>query len=71
MVKRSVDATRVAARELYDIPRVASLLSVKESFVRSLVAHRRIPFLKIGKFIRFDPAQLGEWLDRRRADELP
>lgn len=61
------DGTR---RELYDIPQVALMLDVRESFVRRLVAQRRIPFLTIGKFIRFDPDELGHWLDHRRAEVL-
>jgi excisionase family DNA binding protein len=46
------------------------MLDVRESFVRRLVAQRRIPFFKIGKFIRFDPDEIGQWLDHRRAEVL-
>jgi excisionase family DNA binding protein len=70
MVQRRFGPVDSSRRELYDIPRVASLLDVKESFVRRLVAQRRIPFLKIGKFIRFDPDEIGQWLDHRRAEVL-
>ena len=70
MVQRRFGPVDRSRRELYDIPRVASLLDVKESFVRRLVAQRRIPFLKIGKFIRFDPDEIGQWLDHRRAEAL-
>jgi len=35
-------------------------------FVRRLVAERRIPFLKIGKYVRFDPDELAAWLDAQR-----
>jgi len=33
---------------------------------RRLVAERRIPFLKIGKFVRFDPDEVATWLDQQR-----
>jgi excisionase family DNA binding protein len=46
------------------------MLNVKENFVRRLVAKRGIPFFKVGKFIRFDPVELGKWLDHRRAEVL-
>lgn len=67
---RTVTPNSHPPRELYDIPRVATLLDVRESFVRRLVAQRRIPFLKIGKFVRFDPDEISQWLDRRRAEVL-
>ena len=68
MVQRRFEPAVRVRSELYDIPRVAALLNVKETFVRSLVAKRRIPFFKVGKFIRFDPVELGQWLDHRRAE---
>jgi len=36
--------------------------------VRRLVSERRIPYLKVGRFVRFDPAELATWLDERRVD---
>jgi excisionase family DNA binding protein len=70
MDQRRVNPLNGTRRELYDISRVAPMLDVRESFVRRLVAQRRIPFLKIGKFIRFDPDELGHWIDHRRAEVL-
>jgi excisionase family DNA binding protein len=34
--------------------------------VRRLVAERRVPYLKVGRLIRFDPAEITAWLDGRR-----
>ncbi|MGA3219145.1 MAG: hypothetical protein ABSE77_08750 [Acidimicrobiales bacterium] len=34
--------------------------------VRRLVAERRVPFLRVGRFIRFDPAEIAQWLDNAR-----
>jgi excisionase family DNA binding protein len=31
--------------------------------VRRLVAERRIPFLKWGNLLRFDPHEIAAWLD--------
>jgi excisionase family DNA binding protein len=70
VVQRRVNPGEASGRELYDIPRVAAILDVRESFVRRLVAQRRIPFFKIGKFIRFDPDEIGQWPDHRRAEVL-
>ena len=35
-------------------------------FVRRLVAERRIPFLKWGHLLRFDPHDIEAWLDGAR-----
>ena len=45
---------------------VAEWLGVEVVFVRRLVAERRIPFVKIGKFVRFDPADVSAWIDGQR-----
>lgn len=52
--------------ELIDIAALASWLGVEIVFVRRLIAERRIPFLKIGKFVRFDPLEVATWLDDQR-----
>jgi excisionase family DNA binding protein len=51
---------------LLDVERMAEWLGVEVVFVRRLVAERRIPFVKIGKFVRFDPDDVTAWIDRQR-----
>lgn len=51
---------------LLDIDEVASWLGVEVGFVRRLIAGRRIPFVKIGKYVRFDPADVEAWIDGQR-----
>jgi excisionase family DNA binding protein len=51
---------------LIDIEALASWLGVEVVFVRRLVVERRIPFLKIGKFVRFDPDEVAMWIDDQR-----
>jgi len=53
---------------LLDIDSAAKRLAVPERFMRRLVAERRIPYFKVGKYVRFDPADLDSWLDERRVD---
>ena len=55
---------------LLDIPALAEHLGVNVRHVRRLVADRRIPFIKWGHLIRFDPAEVREWIDayRRQPD---
>jgi excisionase family DNA binding protein len=52
--------------ELIDSEALATWLGVEIVFVRRLVAERRIPFLKIGKFVRFDPLEVARWIDDQR-----
>ena len=40
---------------LLDLPAVATRLGVNHRHIRRLVAERRIPFLKWGHLLRFDP----------------
>ena len=54
--------------ELIDIEALAAWLGVEIVFVRRLVAERRISFLKIGKFVRFDPPEVARWIDDQRVD---
>ncbi len=55
---------------LLAIGEVAEHLSIAERHVRRLVAERRIPFVKWGHLLRFDPDEIAAWLDRaRRPDQ--
>ncbi len=52
---------------LIDIAAVAERLGVTPRFVRRLVADRRIPYYKVGHYVRFDRADVERWLqDQRR-----
>lgn len=62
------------APALVDIPALAKRLSVPERHVRRLVAENRIPYLKWGHLVRFDPRQIEAWLEAARprlANPLP
>ena len=54
--------------QLLDIDGVAELLGVNVRHVRRLVAERRIPFVKWGHLLRFDPNDLAVWIDSARVD---
>lgn len=51
---------------LIDLPAVAARLGVSERFVRRLVAERRIPHVKLGFLLRFEPDRIETWLDGSR-----
>jgi excisionase family DNA binding protein len=52
-----------------NIDETARFLNTSPRFMRRLVQERRVPYLKVGRFIRFDPDEIDTWLDDcRRAD---
>ena len=53
--------------QLLDIVQVSEALGVSVRHVRRLVFERRIPYVKWGHLVRFDPADVAAWLaDKRR-----
>lgn len=59
-------STKTSRGPLTDIAGVADRLGVTVRHVRRLVAERRIPFVKWGHLIRFDPAEIEAWVDAAR-----
>ena len=55
---------------LMDIPTLAEHLGVSIRHIRRLVHERRIPFIKWGHLIRFDPVEVQAWLDECRYEPL-
>ena len=51
---------------LMSIAEVADRLGVTVRHIRRLVSERRIPYLKWGHLLRFDPADIDRWLDTTR-----
>jgi excisionase family DNA binding protein len=59
-------ATTSTLPQLLTIDQLAEQLNVSVRHVRRLVAERRVPYLKVGRLIRFDPSEVAEWLDEAR-----
>jgi excisionase family DNA binding protein len=53
---------------LLDINQLAEHLGVTVRHVRRLVAERRIPYVKWGHLLRFDPTAIAGWLDQQRIE---
>ncbi len=58
-----------ALPQLLTIDQLAERLGVSIRHIRRLIAERRVPYLKVGWFIRFDPAEIAAWLDGARHPE--
>jgi len=62
-------ATKMSALpELVRLNEVAKALCVTERHLRRLIAERRIPFVKVGYFIRFDPDEIARWVAAQRVE---
>lgn len=57
-------------RRLVDIKTLAAILGVGERYIRRLVQERRVPFIKLGHYIRFDLREIWPWLDGFRRPQL-
>lgn len=56
---------------LLDIDNVAEQLSTSVRHIRRLVQERRIPVVRVGRLIRFDPVDIDAWLDAHRSSVEP
>lgn len=57
-------------RRLVSIAEIAEALDVDVRHVRRLVHERRIPFIKWGHLLRFDPGEVQAWIDHYRKKPL-
>jgi excisionase family DNA binding protein len=53
--------------QLLTIDQLAQRLGITVRHVRRLVAEKRVPYYKVGRLVRFDPAEITTWLGTRRA----
>jgi len=44
---------------------VCRILRIKKKHLYELTSERRIPYYKVGRFLRFDNARIQEWLRKR------
>lgn len=65
-VAKANDQRSSSSTALWDIEAVAHRLGVEVRHIRRLVNERRIPFIKWGHLLRFDPAEIEAWLDAAR-----
>lgn len=54
---------------LIGVEELATQLGVGVRYVRRLVAERRVPYIKLGHLVRFDPAEIADWLERAKVEE--
>jgi excisionase family DNA binding protein len=53
---------------LLNVEQAAERLGTSTRFIRRLIAERRIPFTKLGKHVRIDPADLDAFIAAGRVE---
>jgi excisionase family DNA binding protein len=56
---------------LLNVEQAAERLGTSPRFIRRLIAERRIPFTKLGKHVRIDPADLDAFIAAGRVEASP
>jgi excisionase family DNA binding protein len=62
-------STIASSVKLLDYEELADWLNDSIRHLRRLVQEGRIPYLKVGHFVRFDPDQVRQWLEDNRRGE--
>jgi excisionase family DNA binding protein len=52
---------------LLKVEEVAALIQISAKTIYRYVENGKIPFCKIGGFVRFKPSEIEKWLDNREA----
>ena len=55
-----------SSAQLFTIEQLADQLATSIRHIRRLVAERRVPYIKVGGLVRFDPSEVEEWIDQHR-----
>lgn len=58
-----------SCRKFLSVGELAEYLGVTKSWVRIQVARRTIPFIKVGRFVKFDFLEVERWIEKRRVQE--
>jgi excisionase family DNA binding protein len=57
---------RERVEQLLTLPELARLLQLSETTVRRLVGARRLPCVRLGRQLRFQPGDVFRWLEARK-----
>lgn len=59
-----------SSRPLLNFEEACHLLCIKQSRLRTAVLKREIPFIKIGRLIRFDFKDLTNWIEGLKKQQM-
>lgn len=64
--QRRQPAQSITVDSLAGYPAAAEYLDISERQLRDLVYRRKVPYLKVGRLVRFRRAELDAWLEATR-----
>jgi len=68
----SADSPRARAEDrLLDAADVAALLNVPVRWVREASRDGRLPCVRLGRYVRYDRADVAEWVEARKSGGRP
>lgn len=53
-------------KDLLTLDQICEKLKVKRSFIYDLTSRSQIPYIKVGRLIRFDPEEIDKWLQSQK-----
>ena len=66
-----MDPTETNLRRLVDIRVVANYIDVSMDTVYTMSSQRRIPFVKVGRLLKFDLKAIDAWIARNSVMPMP
>lgn len=57
------------SKSLMSIQDTAEKLGVRVNTLYDWIHQRKIPYVKVGRLVKFDLSDIDEWLDKRRVQE--
>jgi excisionase family DNA binding protein len=61
---------KIPDSRLLDVPGAAQYLDTTVRNIRELVYKRRIPYVKLGRLVRFDRRDLDRWIEEQKEPAL-
>ena len=61
----------IKEKRLFSIPEVARFLGIAETTLYTMVSQHRVPFVKVGRRVLFDPVELDKWVKHNSKMPMP
>lgn len=58
-------------RRFLGIKEFAQYLGLTEGTLYVWICHKKIPYLKLGKLVKFDLKEIERWLEEKKVEEMP
>lgn len=66
----TIEIVTTAPNHLIDIAEVSQQLGVRAKTVYSWVHTRQIPFIKVGRLVKFQQKDIEAWIEKRKVKEM-